>query len=169
MIMFELGPDFLLAEEIPLGAEDLCYGLQHGFLKATTAIDIAVHNVRCAADDPVLQELSALLGDEVDMVPQVLSALDDPERVHDPRESKRKWLYLQLKAAYIDRARLRDPLGVVEQIYADFDYPPNVAPFVRYMPVRPGDASGLEALIRRWSDFVDNEREALRGLSRKPQ
>jgi hypothetical protein len=161
MITLELGPEFLVAEKIPLGAEDLRYGLARGFLKAATAVDLAVHDVRRSAEDPILQELAALLRDEMDRVLEVLSALDDPERVHDPRESARKWLYLQLKAAFIDRIRLSDPLGIVEQIYADFDYPPAIASFVRYMPVRPGDASGVEALMQRWQDFLDSEHEAL--------
>ena len=97
----------------------------------------------------MLHELAALLRDEVERVPEVLDALDDPERIHDPRESVRKWLYLQLKAAYSKRLQLSDPLRAVEQIYADFDYPPAVAPFVRYMPLRTGEESGEAALMQR--------------------
>jgi hypothetical protein len=67
-----------------------------------------------------LVALGPLLRDEVGRAPDVLELLDDPERVHDPRESAHKWLYLQVKAAYDQRERLSDPLGVVEEIYADF-------------------------------------------------
>jgi hypothetical protein len=164
-IVLELEPDFVLGEDVPLEAEDLRYGLERGFLKANAVVDLAAEEVRRGSLDPVLQDLAALLRDEVNRVPDVLTALDDPERIHDPRESVRKWLYLQLKAAYTDRERLSDPLGVVEQIYADFDYPPAVASFVRYMPLGQGDEAGESALIGRWAEFLDRERAALTSRS----
>jgi hypothetical protein len=117
----------------------------------------------CGADDDVLVALGSLLRDEGGQVPEVLEFLDDPERVHDPRESARKWLFLQLKAAYDEREWLNDPLGVVEEIYADFDYPLAVAPFVRYMPLRPGDEPGVGPLMAKWADYLDREGVALRG------
>ncbi|WP_427132100.1 DUF2247 family protein [Pseudarthrobacter sp. S9] len=160
-ITLELEPSFVLAERIPLTAEDLRYGLEHFFLKKRAVIDLAVDQVRRGTSDPVLHELAALLGDEVERVPEVLDALDDPERTHDPRETVRKWLYLQLKAAYSQRGQLRDPLGVVEQIYADFDYPPSVSPLVRNMPVRPGDEPGKAALIQSWARFLEDEHRSL--------
>jgi hypothetical protein len=164
-VVFELPAEFVIGEDVALGAEDLRYGLERGFLKAGTVIDLAVEEVRRGGSDPVMQELAALLRDEVDQVPDVLTALDDPERIHDPRESARKWLYLQLKAAYSDRERLTDPLGVVEQIYSDFEYPPTITAFVRYMPLAPGDVAGADALTQRWHDFLVREHEVLRRSS----
>jgi hypothetical protein len=111
-------------------AEDLGYGFERGFLKPADVIALATHELRCRTDE----------------------LLDDPKRVHDPRESARKWLYLELKAAYDERERLDDPLSVVEEIYSDFDYPPTAAPFVRYMPLRPGDDPGVGPLMERWAD-----------------
>jgi hypothetical protein len=160
-IVFELGTDFLLAEDIPLDAEDLSYGLERGFLKAATVIEVATHEVSYGAGDLVLQDLADLLNDETDKITDVLGALNDPERAHDPRDSARKWLYLQLKAANNERSRLADPLGAVEEIYADFEYPPAIEPFVRYMPLRPGGQSGTEALLKRWAAFLDREHRAL--------
>lgn len=161
MPVFELAPEIVLEEGISLNAEDLRYGLEQGFLKPGGVVDLAANEVGRGASDPVLHDLAALLRDEVERVPEVLSALDDPERIHDPRESVRKWLYLQLKAAHQERDRLSDPLGVVERVYADFEYPPSVAPFVRYMPLRPGDEPGEPALMQRWAEFLEREHEAL--------
>jgi hypothetical protein len=160
--MPDLRADFVLAEGVPLDADDLGYGFERGFLKATAVIDVAAAAVGGGNDDPVMQELAALLRDDVGRVPEVLRALDDPERIHDPRESARKWLYLQLKAAYTGRERHNDPLGVVEAIYANFDYPPAVASLVRYMPLQVGDEPGDAALMKRWAEFLDREHDALR-------
>lgn len=164
-VAFEVSAAFVLAEEIAMTAEDLQYGFEHGFLKPADVIAIATHEMGCGADDAVLVTLGSLLRDEESRVPEVLESLDDPERIHDPRESARKWLYLQLKAAYDERERLSDPLGVVEEIYADFDYPSAVAPFVRYMPLRPGDEPGVGPLMSRWADYLAREGAALRGRS----
>lgn len=164
-IVFELAAPFLLAEVVPLGAEDLAYGLERGFIKARDVIALATREVAARSSDPVLVELAALLGHETSRVPEVLMMLDDPERIHDPRESARKWLYLELKAAYVSRDQLSDPLGVVEQIYSDFEYPPIVEPFVRYMPLRQGDEAGEEALLKRWRNYLEEESRSLAGLS----
>jgi hypothetical protein len=161
-VTFEVPAAFVLAEDVPMTAEDLAYAFERGFLKPADVVALATHEVGCGADDDVLAALGCLLRDEADRVPGVLELLDDPERIHDPRESARKWLYLQLKAAYDKRDRLSDPLGVVEEVYADFGYPPTVAPFVRYMPLRSGDEPGTGPLIGRWRDYLSRERAALR-------
>jgi hypothetical protein len=159
--VFQLDPQFVLAEGIPLGAEDLGYGFDRGFVKPQGLVDLAADEVARGNTDPVLVELAVLLRDETYRVPEVLTALDDPERIHDPRESARKWLYLQLKAAFQLRDRLSDPFGLVELLYADFDYPPDVAPFVRYMPLGPGEKAGERAMFRRWAEYLERERAVL--------
>lgn len=164
-VVCEVSAVFVLAEDVPMTAEDLGYGFERGFLKPADVVALATHEVGRGVDDGVLVALGSLLRDEVGRVPEVLELLDDPERVHDPRESARKWLYLQLKAAYDERERLSDPLGVVEEIYADFDYPSAVASFVRYMPLQPGDEPGTGPLTGRWRDYLAREGMALRRRS----
>jgi hypothetical protein len=161
-VTFEIPAAFVLAEGVPMTAEDLEYAFERGFLKPTDVVALATHEVGRGADDDVLVALACLLRDEADRVPGVLELIADPERIHDPRESARKWLYLQLKAAYDQRGRLSDPLGVVEEVYADFGYPQTVAPFVRYMPLRPGDEPGTGPLMDRWRDYLSHEGAALR-------
>ncbi|SET27125.1 DUF2247 family protein [Thorsellia anophelis] len=46
-----------------------------------------------------------------------------------------KWLYIELKYIFDNRASISDPFGDVEKIYAEFDYPEEIESFVRYMPV----------------------------------
>jgi hypothetical protein len=162
MISFELDTEFLGREEIPLSVDDLKFGFERGWLQPETVIDWAVREVQRGDDNEVLLDVASLLRDDVDDLPGVLARLDWPDHVRDPRESARKWLYLQLKAAYERRRDLDDPLGAVEQIYADFEYPPSVESFVRYMPLRPGDDSGENALLRRWAAFLETEHDALR-------
>jgi hypothetical protein len=161
-IAFELGAEFLEREGVRLSVDDLKYGFERGWLHASTVIYWAVHEVNDGDDDPFMLEIASLLSDDVDELPDVLAQADFPDHIHDPRESARKWLYLQLKAAYERRHDLTDPLGVVEEIYASFDYPPTIERFVRYMPLQPDDAPGEVALFERWAMFLRDEHNALK-------
>lgn len=127
----ELANDFLREAAVPLSGEDLRLGVSLGLLSPPAAIVVAADAVQRGASDPTLLELAELERDDVVAVRAVLRALDPEEAELFPPESVRKWTYLELKAAYEIRDRLKDPLGVVEQIYADFDYPAAVAGFVR--------------------------------------
>ena len=47
--------------------------------------------------------------------------------------STEKWLYIVLLDLFNKRKELDDPLGNVEEIYENFDYPEKIESFVRYM------------------------------------
>ena len=55
-----------------------------------------------------------------------------------------KWLCLLLTWIYENREAFPDTLALVEEIYADFDYPKELAPFVRYMPSNEPDLGSKE-------------------------
>ena len=52
----------------------------------------------------------------------------------DETAARKKWAYLLLKRLYEKKTEVADPLGLVEHIYADFDYPEELEGFVRWMP-----------------------------------
>jgi hypothetical protein len=164
----ELANDFLRDAAVPLNGEDLRLGVSLGLISPPVAIVVAAEAVRRGIRDPSLLELAELQRDDVAAVREVLRALDPEEAELFPPESVRKWTYLELKAAYEIRDRLKDPLGVVEQIYADFDYPVAVAGFVRYMPPPAGAAIGEDALYDRWATYLANEASELAAGHARP-
>jgi hypothetical protein len=60
------------------------------------------------------------------------------ESSEDCKVVERKWLFLLLAWIFDNRTEVVDPLGEVELVYADFNYPYEIASFVRYMPVANG-------------------------------
>lgn len=157
----ELDQDFISAAGVPLDAEDLRLGLSFGLISPLVTVALAVRTVVRGSSDPVMLEIARLDGSDIATVREVLRAVDANEVDLFLPASVRKWTYLELRAAYELRDRLRDPLGFVEQIYADFGYPASVAEFVRYMPPPPGAATGEAALYDRWSRYLDVEAAVL--------
>lgn len=77
----------------------------------------------------------------------------------DEVTTRNKWLYLLLKSLYEQKGSVSDPLGLVEQIYADFDYPERMEGFVRWMPTHdpvrtPEEAA--ERMDRNWQSYLEN-------------
>ena len=153
----ELDDDFIRATDLALDAEDLRLGLSLGLISPPTAVLLAADAVASGSTDPTLLDVAQMDRNDLVSVRETLRATDPDEADLFPPQSVRKWTYLQLKAAYEMRERLRDPLGVVEEIYANFDYPAPVAAFVRYMPPPPGAPVGEEALYDRWSRYLADE------------
>lgn len=140
-----------------LDAEDLRLGVSLGLISPRTAVNVASHAVAGGSTDPRLLDVAKIDPNDIASVRDALRTTDPEEAELFPPQSVRKWTYLELKAAYEMRDRLPDPLGVVEEIYADFDYPATVAPFVRYMPPSAGAPVGEEALYDRWSRYLTEE------------
>lgn len=158
---FELDSDYLYRCGFPIGWEDLRLGLALGLVSPRSVVEFASLVVSGGAHDSVLEELAGFQMDDARAVYAVLQVDIDGEVELVPAQSVRKWVYLQLKAAFEMRNRLRDPLGVVEQIYADFDYPEDVAEFVRYMPTSLGEETGESVLFDKWARYLTREAEAL--------
>jgi hypothetical protein len=64
-------------------------------------------------------------------------------------------LFLLLAWLYENRGKVQDPLGLVEELYADFDYPEQIAGFVRYMPPQDPSRVGDSYLVENWRRYLD--------------
>jgi hypothetical protein len=80
---------------------------------------------------------------------------------HEPQPEstiRDKWLYLVLAWVYEQQANFEEPLRTVEEIYADFGYPPHIASFVRYMPSDEPDLGrelNERRLYTKWKQYLD--------------
>ncbi len=74
-----------------------------------------------------------------------------------------KLLFLVLSWLFETKDTYDDPLSVVEEIYADFDYPDSISGFIRYMPSDEPDLGSFEKnsarLIDKWKSFIDDQSE----------
>jgi hypothetical protein len=167
-VRLELDYDFIRRINIELDAEDLRLGVSLALISAATAVNLAADSVARGSVDPIILGIAEVDSHDAASARQALRATDLDEVDLFPPQAVRKWVYLELRAAYELRDRLQDPLGFVEDVYASFDYPPAVASFVRYMPPPPGAPIGEEALYARWRVFLTEEGTVLTRREPRP-
>lgn len=165
----ELDAHYLERSGVDLTTDDLRLGLSLGIITPTTVVAHVRKSGLSRPLDSVQRRLAELDGSAVADVREILGSVDPEEATLEPASSVRKWLYLELLAAYELRAQLRDPFEFVEVIYADFGYPDSVAPFVRYMPLAEGEEGGLEAMTASWEKYLMREATALAGPESWPR
>ncbi len=157
-------PFVLRVVGFPTSAE-LAYGFLEGFLCRSSVVDIALAKLSAGVDLATAEErIALLLPDEFDHVDGLVEDLQVDGETSEQRA--RLWLLLVLAWVLEYRSEFDDPLGVVELLYSDFDYPQEIEGLVRFMPVQAGQEVGVEALNRRWESFVDRVSEDYRGRSR---
>lgn len=153
LVRFNIPAAFVVARAMPTGAE-LAYGFREGWLTSVDVVAVAL--AKYEADLPLRsgeEELALLLSEDLDRVDELIT---DLEIVDEPSEQRaRLWLFLALAWLLEHRQDFRDPLEVIEMLYADFDYPDEIQGLVRFMPTAPGEAAAVDALEQRWRAFVD--------------
>lgn len=157
LVSFELRYDFV-SKRVNLTWKDILYAINRNLLPSDSAIEHATAKISQSEEyNQSLLDLASLYkGESVQPYLDELAKLDSGQ---DDTILNEKWLYLVLDWVFENKDNYVDPLGIVEQIYADFDYPEVIAAFVRYMPSDEpslGTAKLNEArLYEKWKDYLD--------------
>ncbi|MFD9691824.1 DUF2247 family protein [Kitasatospora sp. NPDC059088] len=162
LLKFKIPADFI-EPRVHLSLAELAHGYREGWIGADGVIDLCVQRLSIGSVSQAEEELALLLSDEADQVEGILEGVD-ADRTSD--DMWKVWRYLALAWAYENRESLGDALGLVEMLYADFNYPSEMDGFIRYMPAQPGQRTGIDALISRWEEFVRSESEFYRSRDR---
>ena len=150
-------PFSFVSRRVALSWQDVRFGLQEQLLDPGAAIELAVDQLANLDTAPVsLTKLAGMA--RSDGLAEVVGELAAKEPVVPDNVIQEKWLYILLSWVYEHKNDVEDPLHLVEQIYADFGYPPQVAAFVRYMPMEGPDLGSREGnerrLIDRWKEYL---------------
>jgi hypothetical protein len=161
LVKFAIPPEFVTAR-VFLTPGELVYGYRHGWLGDRAVVEVALTAFEAGRDlSSAEEELALLLSDSLGRVPELLEDLarssagePDPGGV---------WLFLALAWLHEHRSEHLEPLEVIEELYADFDYPEEIEGLVRFMPPPHGAATGHRAIEQRWEDFVSRKSAQYRG------
>lgn len=145
---------------------DVLFSINHGFLSYDAAIEHAEYEL--GKYNPASENILnlAMLSIEKTFphsihpyIDELAAELPDSER----RKAKEKIMYVLLKWVYDHRSNYADPLGVVEYIYDDFNFPESISDFVRRLPMRGENLGSIERntdrLFNRWERFLDEQKK----------
>lgn len=154
-----------LAVLIGLDWADARFGIEHGFCTATEFSDIAFSTL--SSDSPDKEDVVRLYlaEDEIEKR-EFVEQVCERKGMSDTDSSIRKWAFLKLHSI---RERNENQIGKlldeVEALYADLNYPPALARFVRYMPAAPENIAsenlGETRMVERLDEFLDKEQAEL--------
>lgn len=139
---------------------ELLWGYERHLVGWTALVDFAVQRIESGSENDLELELAGVDKSLAHEVGELLRKLANPI---DGEIVKAKWLCIVLAWAWQTRERAVDPLAEVENIYAEFGYPKEIAGFVRYMPTTDGydpSAHSKEQnearLYEKWKAFLDS-------------
>lgn len=143
-----------------LNWSDLLWAYRREFLTWRDLIKVASDQVQSGSENSLEIELSEVTKEYVWKVSELAQTLADRSN-NSEEESKQKWLYICLSWAYERRELFVDPLGEVEIIYANFDYPSAVKSFVRflppldgYVPAQHSQEENHQRLMKNWDEYI---------------
>ncbi|OIR03695.1 hypothetical protein GALL_141120 [mine drainage metagenome] len=154
-------PSEFVKQLVDLNWREIKFGLDHQLIDSAAAIDRATESL--CRNEPAAKaevELAGLSHDEP--VSELVDQLAQKEPEVGEEALREKWVYVVLAWLFENRSSFGSPLELVEEIYADFGYPREVAPFVRYMPMAGPDLGNREKnearLYDYWRDYLDRAR-----------
>jgi hypothetical protein len=138
--MIQIPTDFLSRLREPLDWVDLRFAYDRQIVGAKTLIDQAckVLSETDSNDEALLSVASANESDRLEPWLNQLAPLNGGKSEQD-----HKWALIL--AAFISESDIADKLAAVEEVYSSFDYPEELAEFVRYMPMKGPDLGSKQA------------------------
>ena len=145
-------PYDFVCKNIELNWGSVFYALQNKIISPKAVIEHAMSELARLNDYPQeLLELASL--NKGESVHPYIDILANNEKISGIHDFSNTWLYLLLLWVFENKNSLSDPLGVVEKIYADFEYPEIISGFVRYMPTK-SELPSSEYLYGKWEEYL---------------
>lgn len=131
-----------------LNWKELLYGFEHDFIDEKGVSEYAYEALTDKSPQEAI-ELASLLPQEDYLTSNLLQSLADKD-LSPETDTAKPWIFLLLSFLFEHQENYEDPLEIVEELYADFDYPEEIAPLVRYMPPPEGVEGSEERLFENW-------------------
>lgn len=163
MIDLSIPIDFI-ASMASLSWRDVAWAYRSGFLTWRDVQKYADEQVKSGVVNPLVAELPSIGKENLWRLSELLDTLAARD-VGAIEATKEKWLFICLEWVYQNRNKYKNPLTLVEEIYADFDYPSEIESFVSYMPPLDGyDPSqfsheeNVRRLMQKWGEYLTTAR-----------
>lgn len=128
--------------------EDIQYGISRNWMAVQVGIDFALMRISQGSDNQQEIELAGMSSSNEMEIRSQVSKLAAGRKIEIM-----KWTNIALTWGFENRQKLADPLLFLEEVYAEFDYPPTISHLVRYMPSE-GPAKDM---MLEWQKYLDRE------------
>lgn len=143
---FSLDSYYIYKKTPWLNWKELLYGFEHGFIDEKGVSEYACKTLTEKSSQEAI-ELASLLPQEDYLASNLLQSLADKD-LSPVTDTTKPWIFLLLSFLLEHQEDYEDPLEIVEELYADFDYPEEIASLVSYMPA-PEGVEGVEGSEER--------------------
>jgi len=157
-------PYLFAKEKAVLNWNDILVGIKNNFFDFSVAIDYAIDELEnCEKSDENILELAILsFGSAFQhSIFPYINDLANKVSINIKNDTKNKLMYILLFWVYENKDLYDDALQIVEIIYDDFDFPPNIRGFVRYLPteypVLDTQEMAIETLYKNWENYIKSE------------
>jgi hypothetical protein len=148
-------PSSFMLKKNSLSLAELRWAFEKGVIGAQIVVEAAEWiAAREHGDASIAARLAELRHADLPDVKEILLAvpLDD-----DIDAIRRKWVWLVLSWLYENQRDDRDVFEKLDDLYADFDYPPDMAAFGPYAPayqVKGDPAVQREQVVSAWQQYL---------------
>ncbi|MBI6819840.1 MULTISPECIES: DUF2247 family protein [Pseudomonas] len=160
---FPTVPNTYICNCICLNWLDALWGYERKLVGWSFVVELANFKVSNGSDKPLELDLVFLGEFDIQEIEKNMYLLAGQENELLGLSSQKKWLFIALKWLFENKDSIADPLGVVELIYEEFDFPFEIEGFVRYMPSRVGykpeehtDEQNLERIFSNWQHYLES-------------
>ncbi|EAE7282716.1 DUF2247 family protein, partial [Listeria monocytogenes] len=98
--------------------------------------------------------LKIAIADEYEDIFPYFHELISLETFEDASTIKDKWIYVILKEHHATKSDSDDFNSKIEEVYADFGYPEDMAGFIRYMPLTEG-----KSMEESWQAYLSDAKK----------
>ncbi|WP_081496485.1 DUF2247 family protein [Herbaspirillum sp. YR522] len=165
-------PLSFIQQQTSLSWREALWAYQHKFIGPDHIVKLAQENLSLDSSERQF-ELSSTGKSAEWRILELLEQLATAEVDELPSSVTKKWLFLILAWIFENKDQLCDPLGEVEKIYAEFDYPHEIEKFVRYMPTSDdyhSDQHSYQAntmrLFKEWKQYLEVAKQNINKISR---
>lgn len=132
---------------------ELLFGVENNIIGRSDVINYATHIL----DEGILGfdlVLKVAIADEYEDILLYIHELSNLENFKDNQAIEDKWRYGILKELHDKKSNYDNFNKKVEEIYADFDYPEDMAGFIEYMP----SIDGIN-MEESWQEYLTSFKE----------
>lgn len=133
--------------------QELLVGLENKIISRKDIIKYAIFIL----DEGILGfelALKVAIADECEDIFPYIHELIKLETFEENKFTRDKWRYLILKELYDKKSEYDNFNQMVEEVYADFDYPDEMAGFIGFMPSING-----KSMEESWREYLTNSKK----------